>query len=53
MPAIEDGLNQIVTVTIEYADGTDAQVRMTKREAIKLQDAVAAKQKPGIKRVKW
>ena len=53
MPAVEDGLNQVVTVTIEYSDGTDAQVAMTKREAINLQDAVAANQKPGIKRVRW
>jgi hypothetical protein len=53
MPTIEDGVNQIVTVTIEYEDGTVEYVPMTKKQATELQDQVAARKKPGIKVVRW
>jgi hypothetical protein len=50
---IDGGLNQIVTVEIEYEDGTHERVAMTKRQAIELQDKVTSGKKPGIKRVSW
>ncbi len=53
MPTIEDGINQVVTVTIEYEDGSIERLPMTKREAIALQDQVAARKKTGIKKVSW
>lgn len=53
MQSIEDGLNQKVTVEIEYTDGTIRRDWMTKKEAIKLQDDVLSGKKSGIRRVSW
>lgn len=44
----EAGLNERVTVTITYADGTSDRVVMTRRQAIQLQDEVAAGKRSGI-----
>ena len=53
MQQIEDGLNQKVTVEIEYTDGRIERVVMSKREAIELQNLVAGGRKPGVRRVSW
>lgn len=47
------GLNERVTVTIQYADGTIERVTMTRKKAIALQDEVIAGKKTSIKSVSW
>jgi hypothetical protein len=51
METTEAGLNEIVTVEIEYTDGSIGYASMTRREAYRLQNEVVGGKHPGIRRV--